>query len=215
MIFQMPVQGKSSNCYILSCDASKKAVIIDPGSGSDAIMTTLMKEHLDPELIILTHGHHDHIGAVEKLRKELQIKVAVHKKDAEMLINPIKNRSQFWGTNITLSPAEICLEDNQKIVIGNMEISVIHTPGHTPGSISLLTDQGLFSGDTLFDGQVGKTDLPGGSIDDLLSSIHNKLLVLKDDVKVYPGHGGSTTIGNERSANPYIRYELWKGEISW
>lgn len=205
MIKRLITPGKSSNCYLVSCDITKKTVIIDPGTGSDIILSKIKELDLEASLIVLTHGHHDHIGAVENLRKELKINVAIHKNDAEKLTDPIKNRSLYHGANVILTPAEIVLKDNQKLKVGDMEIIVLHTPGHTPGGICLLTEQGLFSGDTLFYETIGRADLPGGNLQDLINGIKDKLMDLEDEVQVYPGHGDSTSIGQERRINPYIQ----------
>lgn len=204
MIDTIVTPGMGVNCYLVSCDKTKKAVLIDPGAGSKRISEWLKEKDLDIELIILTHGHYDHIGAVEYLRNELNVKVAIHQDDAEMITDPAKNFSKLLGLNISLHPADIILQDNQEISVGEMTIKILHTPGHTPGGICILTEQGVFSGDTLFDGSIGRTDFPGGDLKTLLKSIREKLLVLSDEIKVYPGHESATTIGEERKSNPYI-----------
>lgn len=208
MIEGIVTPGMGVNCYLLSCPETKKAILIDPGAGSKVIANWIKEKEILVSSILLTHGHYDHIGAVEDLRELLGVKVAIHKDDAEMLIDPFKNLSRFMGQNMVLSPAEILLEDNQVLDLGNLTLTVLHTPGHTPGSICLLTDDGLISGDTLFNGSVGRTDFPGGSMKKLLKSIHQKLMVLDDDVKVYPGHESPTTIGRERLYNPFINGTL-------
>jgi len=201
-----PVLGV--NCYVLACDKTKKAAIIDPGSGSAMIKDLLRRHNLEVERIILTHGHYDHIGAAEELRKTLHAEVAVHREDAGMLTDPQKNLSRMFSKDYVMSPAEILLEDGQKFFIGEVQMKVIHTPGHTPGGICLLTDGVLFSGDTLFDCSIGRADLPGGDFHKLLNSIHDKLMVLDDQILVYPGHESFTSIGRERARNPYISGDL-------
>lgn len=202
--------GMGANCYLVSCDQTGKAVLIDPGAGSRMILNWLNKHNLDIRYILLTHGHCDHIGAVEELRRELGLQVAIHKDDADMLLDPAKNLSLYLGKSVKLSPAEILLEDNQELTVGNTTVKVLHTPGHTPGSICLLTEEGLISGDTLFNGSVGRTDFPGGNMKVLIDSISRKLLPLDDNTPVYPGHESKTTIGRERKYNPFIcgNYEL-------
>jgi hydroxyacylglutathione hydrolase len=204
MIESIVIQDMGVNCYLLSCDNTQKAILIDPGAGAKRILNWLEKCGKDIIFIVLTHGHFDHIGAVEELRNELKVKVAIHQGDAEMLINPLKNLSRYSGRDLGTSPAEIILQDNQELSIGEMEVRIFHTPGHSLGSISLLTKDGLLSGDTLFDGSVGRTDFPGGDTTQLLKSIQDKLLVLDDEIKVFPGHGPTTTIGKERRFNPYV-----------
>ena len=208
MIESIKTPGMGVNCYLLTCEQTKKAALIDPGAGSKMISNWLKNKDIEISCILLTHGHYDHIGAVEDLRKELNVEVAVHKDDAEMLTDPTKNLSSYLGKGVTLSPAEILLEDNQELTVGETILKVIHTPGHTPGSISILTEDGLISGDTLFNGSVGRTDFPGGSMQQLINSIENRLMDLNDEIIVYPGHESITTIGKERSSNPYINGNL-------
>lgn len=204
MIESIKTPGMGVNCYLLACEQTKKAILIDPGAGSKMIENWVKDKGFEIVNILLTHGHYDHIGSVEYLRKELNTDVAIHKDDAEMLTDPSKNLSSFLGKGMELSPAEILLEDNQEIEVGKITLKVIHTPGHTPGGICILTDDGLISGDTLFDGSVGRADFPGGNMQLLISSIKNRLMDLPDETVVYPGHESRTTIGRERSSNPFI-----------
>ncbi|KUO66996.1 MAG: MBL fold metallo-hydrolase [Gracilibacter sp. BRH_c7a] len=204
MIESITTPGMGVNCYLLTCGQTKKAILIDPGAGSKMIQNWLKEKDQEIIYILLTHGHYDHIGSVEYLRNELQVQVAIHKDDAEMLTNPAKNLSSFLGKDVKLSPAEILLDDNQELKVGEITLKVIHTPGHTPGGICILTDDGLISGDTLFNGSVGRTDFPGGDMQKLISSIQNRLMDLPDETVVYPGHESRTTIGRERSSNPFI-----------
>ncbi len=204
MIESIVTPGMGVNCYLLSCDHTQKAILIDPGAGAKRILSWLEECCKDISLIVLTHGHFDHIGAVEELRNELKVEVAIHLDDAEMLTNPLKNLSRYSGRDLSISPAEAILQDNQELSVGEMKVKILHTPGHSLGSISLLTKDGLLSGDTLFDGSVGRTDFPGGDTKKLLKSIQDKLLVLNDEIRVFPGHGSTTTIGRERRFNPYI-----------
>ncbi|MGI6449756.1 MAG: MBL fold metallo-hydrolase [Desulfitobacteriia bacterium] len=204
MIEGIVTPGMGVNCYLVSCEQTKKAILVDPGAGSKRIYDWLKGKDLEIIAIVLTHGHFDHLGAVEFLRKELGVKVAIHADDAEMLVSPQKNLSQYSGLAMKLQPAEIILQDKQELSVGEMIIKVLHTPGHTPGGICLLTPEGLLSGDTLFNGSVGRTDFPGGDMGQLIKSIKEKLMVLNDDLRVYPGHEGATTIGRERKYNPFI-----------
>lgn len=204
MIESIRTPGMGVNCYLLTCEQTKKAVLIDPGAGSSMILNWLKDKDCKIEYILLTHGHYDHIGAVEALREELGLKIAIHKDDAGMLTDPGKNLSVYMGKGVSLSPADLFLEDNQELKIGEMTLKIMHTPGHSPGSICILTPDGLISGDTLFDGSVGRTDFPGGSMEKLLSSIQHRLMNLDDDTRVYPGHESTTTIGRERNHNPFI-----------
>lgn len=204
MIESIKTPGMGVNCYLLACEQTNKAILIDPGAGSKMIENWVKDKGYEIVYILLTHGHYDHIGSVEYLRQEFRTKVAIHKDDAEMLTDPTKNLSSFLGKGMSLSTAEILLEDKQEIEVGEITLKVIHTPGHTPGGICILTDDGLISGDTLFDGSVGRADFPGGNMQVLISSIQNRLMDLPDETVVYPGHESRTTIGRERSSNPFI-----------
>ncbi|HHV65842.1 MAG TPA: MBL fold metallo-hydrolase [Peptococcaceae bacterium] len=208
MIESIITPGMGVNCYLVSCDKTKKAILVDPGAGGKKILDWIKGKGFEITTIVLTHGHFDHIGAVDFLRKELGVKVAIHGDDAEMLTNPQKNLSYFTGLTIKLQPAEILLKDKQELVVGKMTIKILHTPGHTPGGICLLTPEGLLSGDTLFNGSIGRTDFPGGDMKQLIKSIKEKLMVLEDDLSVYPGHEAVTTIGRERKYNPFINGAL-------
>lgn len=204
MIESIVTPGMGVNCYLVSCDKTGKAIVVDPGAGSNMISKWLKEKNKDVEYIVLTHGHWDHLGAVEDLRRELGVKVAIHKDDAAMLTDPKLNLSYYSGRNMALSPAEILLEDNQVLKIGEMEVKVLHTPGHTPGGICLLTKDGLISGDTLFSTSIGRTDFPNGDLNLLLKNIREKLMVLDDNLPVYPGHEEFTSIGRERKYNPFL-----------
>ena len=204
MIESIVTPGMGVNCYLVSCDKTGKAILVDPGAGSKMISNWLKEKNKDVQYIVLTHGHWDHLGAVEDLRRELGVKVAIHKDDAAMLTDPKLNLSYYSGRNMALSPAEILLEDNQILKIGEMEVKVLHTPGHTPGGICLLTKDGLLSGDTLFSTSIGRTDFPNGDLNLLLKNIREKLMVLDDNLPVYPGHEEFTSIGREKKYNPYL-----------
>ena len=155
-------------------------------------------------MILLTHGHFDHIGAVKELKEQTGAQAAIHSDDAEMLVNPEKNLSYFVGKNSVQCPADIMVENGRVVKIGNMKLTAVHTPGHTRGGLSYMTDKILFTGDTLFEGSVGRTDFPGGNSKILMQSIHNRLMVLDDEMLIYPGHGRISSIGRERAFNPFL-----------
>ncbi len=200
MVLKLAVGPMGSNCYIVGCGSSLEAVIIDPGAEGNRIKSLLEKHSLKGKYIINTHGHGDHIGA----NNALGLPVLIHKLDAGFLTDPVKNLSASFFLNISSPRAARLLEDADVIEFGRLSLSVIHTPGHTPGSISLKMENAVFTGDTLFCGGVGRTDLPGGDEDKLLKSIDERLLVLDDDTIVYPGHGPDTTIGEEKRNNPFL-----------
>lgn len=195
-----------TNCYLIGCKSSKEAAVIDPGGeeGVDLILKLLQENNFDLKYIINTHGHIDHITGNKALKAKTKALLLIHKLDAHMLVDTNKNFSIFTGKEICSPPADRFLEEGDEIILGSLKLTVIHTPGHTTGGISIVLNNIVFTGDTLFAGGVGGTDLPGGSYKDLQKSIKEKLLKLSDDKVVYPGHGPSSTIGRERRTNPYI-----------
>lgn len=206
MIIKKIVVGElMTNCYLLGCKQTKATAIIDPGAESEKIIKEIDKANLEPKFIILTHGHGDHIGAINGLKKKYNIPVYIHENDKELLENSYLNFSAFMFGKETSIIADKKLKDNDTIVLGNFKIKVLHTPGHTPGSIVLKCNNILFSGDTLFQNGIGRTDLPGGSYDKIINSIKTKIFSLPDDTIVYPGHGPETNVIEEKTNNYYLK----------
>ncbi|MFA5100078.1 MAG: MBL fold metallo-hydrolase [Candidatus Omnitrophota bacterium] len=204
MICETIVVGEiETNCYIIAAGPGTDAILIDPGADADVIRAMLDKHRCKAGLIVNTHGHYDHIGA----DCGFDVPVAVHRGDAAMLHDGRKNFSAIFGISFKVKNTVQYVEDGQRIAIGGLTLKVLHTPGHTAGGISLLLEKPqtglLFSGDALFAGSVGRTDL-GGSHEALMRSIKEKLLTLPDETIVYPGHGPATTIGEERRNNPFL-----------
>lgn len=200
MVIKLSVGPMECNCYIVSCDASREAVVVDPGADPQKIRQALRKHSLTPKWTVNTHGHADHIGA----NGALGLPVLIHALDAEYLTDPAKNLSAMFFFSVVSPKAARFVSDGDAIEFGRSSMTVIHTPGHTPGSISLRMGGFLFSGDTLFCGGVGRTDLPHGDEALLMKSIREKILPLSDCTLVYPGHGPDTTVGEERRSNPFL-----------
>ncbi|NLG33561.1 MAG: MBL fold metallo-hydrolase [Syntrophomonadaceae bacterium] len=193
------------NCYIVGCEETREVAVIDPGGNPKAILRLLEQDNLKALYIINTHGHIDHIGGNRGVKEATGAQLLIHRNDAKMLGNEVSNFSFLMGSKVTSPPADKFVDEGDIIKLGNtVELKVIHTPGHSPGGICLVTDGVIFSGDTLFQGSIGRTDFPGGSYQELISSIKEKLLCYEDDTTVYPGHGPATTIGFERKHNPFL-----------
>ena len=205
MIFEgIPVGPMGANCYIIGCKETKEGAVVDPGDEGRRIVAKARELGLNIKSIILTHGHIDHIMAVDVVKEATGAQILIHREDAPMLVDGKRNLSYFMGSLKNYSAADVLLKDGDTIKVGNLEIKVLHTPGHTPGGICLVVEGKIISGDTLFEGSVGRSDFPGGSHETLIGSIKNKLMPYPDETKVYPGHGPSTTIGFERLNNPFL-----------
>jgi hydroxyacylglutathione hydrolase len=194
----------ATNAYIVSCPETSKAVIVDPGGDPQTISTYIRERSLEPIEIISTHGHSDHIAGVAALMREYGVGYTLHEADREMVKLSVEE-APFWGMG-TIEEPEIdrTLGEGDVIEIGKVRGTVLHTPGHSPGGISLLFDGFVIVGDTLFCRSIGRTDLRGGSMQTLLDSIRGKLFTLPDETIAYCGHGPSTTIGEEKRENPFL-----------
>jgi len=207
MIFETLVVGQLGvNCFILADDDTKEGVVVDPGDETEAILARVKAKGIAVKYILNTHGHFDHVGGNKRLVEATGATLMIHQGDEPYFSRASRSATTF-GLKAEDSPAPAAyLTDGQTITFGSCELRVIHTPGHTPGGCCLyLPAEGkLISGDTLFADSIGRTDLPGGSTEQLIGSIRSKLLVLPADTRVYPGHGPSTTIGHEKGHNPYL-----------
>lgn len=204
-IIKLEVGQLGANCYIVYCEKTLHGMVIDPGGDASKILTILSRENIKVTCIVNTHGHADHIAANDEIKKTTGAPVLIHQEDAKMLVSSQGNLSMYIGNNLICQAADRLLTDGDTIVVGEMQFQILHTPGHTLGGICVYGNDVVFSGDTLFEQSVGRTDFPGGSHSQLLSSIKNKLFVLADDTVVLPGHGANTTIGVERQTNPFIQ----------
>ncbi len=203
-VIGFPVGLLQSNCYLLFDEESRQTAVIDPGDEGDNIIQTIKDNNLQPILIINTHGHGDHIGANQFIKRTFNIPLAIHKDDAIMLKDANENLSGLFGPPILSPGADRLLEDNEEIEFGGQTIKVLHTPGHSPGGCSLLIENHLFSGDALFKMSIGRTDFPKASHERLMRGIIDKILSLPEETIVYPGHGPTTTVGEEKRNNPFI-----------
>lgn len=195
----------SVNCYVAADEMTKKAFIVDPGGHNIDMVNYCKENHFDVEYIILTHGHGDHIGGVAAAKKEFpnaKLVACIHEK--MMLADPNMNMSLLTcGTPIALA-MDHYVTDGELLKVGNMELKFLHTPGHTPGGMCIVSGNVVFSGDTLFQQSIGRTDFPGSSYSAIKESIEKKLYTLPDNTTVLPGHMGSTTIGYEKENNPFV-----------
>jgi glyoxylase-like metal-dependent hydrolase (beta-lactamase superfamily II) len=197
-----------TNCYVARIsEQANDCLVIDTGLDVRELLEFLEINKLTPAAVVITHGHVDHIAGVEELRgKYPAIKVYIHKLDAQSLTDSMSNLSFMTGNSFSTDEADHIVEENDVIERAGIKLRVIHTPGHTPGGICLYAEKEgvVFVGDTLFADSVGRTDLPGGDTRQLIEGIKQKLLTLPDDTVVYPGHGNRTTIGREKTRNPFL-----------
>ena len=198
-----------TNCYLVFHPQTKKAVVIDPGFGSEIeakrFLHELFKRELELEFILNTHGHPDHTSGNGILQRETGAPILIHELDAPKLQETKENTYESLGFKLYSPPADILLKEGDVIKFGNTSLNVLHTPGHTKGSISFVGKKCIFSGDTLFAGSIGRYDFPDSSFEEIMHSLREKILTLPDEFIVYPGHGPITTIGKERKNNPFLR----------
>jgi hydroxyacylglutathione hydrolase len=194
------------NCFIAGCEETKEAMIVDPGDEPDKVLAVLEEKGLTAKLIVLTHEHIDHIGAVDAVRQATKAPVAMHPIAYEYTAYQSEAAMMWLGRPLPrMNEPEIWLEEGQEISVGKLKFQVLFCPGHSPGHICLYGEGVLFSGDVLFQLSIGRFDLPGGDGLKLFRSIRDKLFVLPDETLVLPGHGPTTTIGQEKEQNPFIK----------
>jgi glyoxylase-like metal-dependent hydrolase (beta-lactamase superfamily II) len=198
------VGALETNCYLVYCQESLECAVIDPGADPDKIFRALRDKNLNPVVLINTHGHVDHIGANQDIKERFDIPLLLHQADLPLLQNALLSEiALLLGARKSPDPDGF-LSDGQEIRFGRESLKVLATPGHSPGGVCLLGQDLLLSGDTLFFGGVGRTDLPGGSWDELVRSIRERIFTLPGNVRVYPGHGPSTSVESEKDTNPYL-----------
>lgn len=193
-----------SNCWLVIDDETGESVIIDPSPEIDIIKTTLVKREVNLKYILLTHAHFDHMTSCDTLRQLTGAPLCVHKDDAIGLVNSEYNAYRmFMASDITFAPADLLLSDGDILKFGSLRIEVLHTPGHTKGSACYIIADSIFTGDTIFDGNIGRYDLAGGSYNELMQSL-KKIKALDCDYKMYTGHGSNTTLEKQKKFNPYL-----------
>ena len=196
---QVGNMGMRTNCYIIFDKESKRAMVVDPGGEADKILSIINDYDLIVDYILLTHCHADHIGAIKEIREKTDSRICIHRLDSNGLMDREFSLSDYVGIDNPNINAEILLNEDDILTVGKLNFKVIHTPGHTQGSICLYGNGILISGDTLFNGAWGRTDLPTSSFEDIIASIVKKLMILPEDTIVYPGHGGTTIIRDEKA----------------
>jgi glyoxylase-like metal-dependent hydrolase (beta-lactamase superfamily II) len=204
----LPVGMLACNCSVLGDESTGEAVVIDPGDDIEEVQQILARHHLRVKYIVATHAHIDHVGGIEKLKQATGAAVLMHQKDLPLYQNLALQAEWLGVPTPGVTEVDQFLKEGDSLRCGSLNLEVLHTPGHSPGSLSIHLpgeNERILSGDTLFQGSIGRTDLWGGSMDEILRSIHNRLLIFPDQTLVFPGHGSPTTIGEEREANPFLQ----------
>lgn len=203
---RIPLGPLQTNAYILSL-SDGTCVIFDPGSEGEKFVRYIDEQGYQPLAILLTHAHFDHIGAINDVVKKWPVPVYIHENEKEWLSDPLLNGSAYFiGEQVKVAHVPHCLQTDTVLTIGPFTFELLETPGHSPGSVSYYCREieAVISGDVLFAGSIGRTDLPGGNYEQLMQSIHDRLLVLPEETVVLPGHGPETTIGAEMDTNPFL-----------
>ena len=204
LVHQLSVGPLQVNCFVVACQKTREAMVIDPGEDGPRILQLAESNGYQVKQIVNTHGHFDHIGANQPVKEATGAVLMMHEADLPLLQNA-RNHAQAYGLTVSPSPdPDKFLNEGDVFSVGEQSFSVFHVPGHSPGSICLLSDGHLFVGDVLFAGSIGRTDLPGGDFDALVEGVREKLFRLPADTIVHPGHGPDTTIGREKQMNPFV-----------
>ena len=203
-----PVGELQTNCYLVADEATREGVIIDPGADAQRILEAVKAENIKVMAMLITHGHFDHVGAARDIQDALgPVPIWCHEADVAWVLDAV-NQGRDFGVRVERAPEKVDfhLVEGETVCLGALNFRVLHTPGHSPGGVTLVAGKHAFTGDTLFAGGIGRSDFDGGSHRQLLDSIRRKLYSLDDDVAIYPGHGPSSSIGEEKRSNPFVRH---------
>lgn len=192
------------NCYLIGCEKTKTGAVIDPGDDAPIILNTIKQNNLDIKYILLTHGHVDHLAHLTRLKAELNAQFLMHQEDAFLLKGLFAQALMFGLPNPGSPKPDRFISDGEEIMLGNLKIKALHTPGHSPGSVTYFVEDRLFVGDLIFSGSIGRTDLPKGDYQTLIHSVQTKIFTLPDETIIYPGHGQETTVAQEKATNPFF-----------
>lgn len=204
-VYQSEVAPIGTNCYLVVNEENNEAVVVDPGGSPEIIAGMIERAKAKVKAIFLTHGHMDHIGALEDVQKATGAKVYISKEDAPMLSNPESSLAAFMGVDLHCPTPDAFFQHGETVEEAGLKFKVLATPGHTPGGVCLQCGDVCFCGDTIFCESIGRTDFPGGSYDALIRNIKEKILTLPPETKLLPGHGPSTTVEWERKRNPFLQ----------
>lgn len=207
VLIRLVVGPLQVNCYILADEKTKEAVVIDPGDDAENILRIIREKALIVKYIVNTHAHFDHVGANRKLKDETGAQLLLHEADAVVLEGSSRHAAIYNLKTTSSPPADRYVKHGDVISAGEISLSVLHTPGHSPGGICLVEQGIVFTGDALFAGSIGRTDFPGGDLMTLLNAIRANLMILPDETRVFPGHGPDSTIGDEKRDNPFLNEE--------
>jgi len=205
MILETVVVGPlAENCFIIGCEATKAGAIIDPGDEATKIIRIVEKQKLEIKYILLTHGHIDHLTAIQKLKEKYHAEFLMHKADLFLVENAPTQAAMFDLPDPGAPQPDRFLADGDTVSLGKLNIKILHTPGHSPGSITFYVEDKIFVGDLIFSGSIGRTDLPGGNYEQLIHSVENKIFTLPDSTAIFPGHGPVASVGTEKKYNPFF-----------
>lgn len=209
---RLPLGPFQANCFLVRREGADRALVVDPGAEADRVREVLEEWDAEPVALLLTHAHADHVGAVAELRAEFEAPIHLHPDDRELYDRAPEQASAFGIRLRRPPPPDAELRDGQRLDFAGIGMEVRHAPGHSPGGVVLVTEGHAFVGDCLFQGSIGRTDLPGGDAGTLLRSIRERILTLPDDTTVWPGHGPETTVGREAATNPFLTGAFgWSG----